>query len=665
MEIKFILSLVLAASFAVAQTNNSAVELDTMVVTASRTESPEYKVAGNVDVITSEDILENKYLNVADAIKTLPGIYVKTMGGNAANAEVSMRGFGENSGGRVLVLVDGQRLNNPDMAKLNWLSISMTDVAKIEVVHGGSSALYGDNAVAGVINIITKTPDADNFTTKLKADGGSYGLYNVAATINGNMDNLFYNAFVNFYGLDGYRDNSDFAYYGVGAKLSYDLSDALSVYASAKYSDIDQGMPGSLTLEQIKEDRRQTTTPDDRVKDEYVFADAGMSLEMSPEQNLFVDFGYQLKDTKSEYVSFFSWTDSKENRYGVLPKYVGNFEVMGTDNQLTIGSDIYFNNMTVDKYGDADKTMKSIHAKLNKNTIAAYVHDEITIAEDYIVYAAGRVENYEVKADVQDLNTPSSFDDSKNDTETAFDLGFVKTFEDKSKVFVKGCTLYRLPFLDEQVSYYGFGTDAFYQDINPETGWDVDFGGDWNVSENLNVALTLYYMEMKDEIAYNAVTFQNENMDDTRHMGIEARFEYFIVKDIKLFGNYTLNDATFIKGDNKDNDIPLVPKHNVYVGAWFFLPAGFSFKAEANYISSAYLGGDYANTGDKLDEYVVVNALLNYACPVKKLESFSLYVAVDNIFDEKYSSVGYQGWSGNGYYPELGTTFAAGLQYEF
>jgi iron complex outermembrane recepter protein len=664
MKVKFILSLVLAASFAAAQTNNSAVELDTMVVTSSRTALPEYKVAGNVDVITSEDILANKYLNVVDAIKTLPGVYVKTMGGNAAGAEVSMRGFGENSGGRVLVLVDGQRLNNPDMAKLNWLSISMVDVEKIEVVHGGSSALYGDNAVAGVINIITKPLD-DTFSTKLKADGGSYGLYNVSAAINGNMDKLFYNAFVNFYGLDGYRDNSDFTYYGAGAKLSYALSDALTVYAGAKYSDIEQGMPGSLTMEQIKEDRRQASTPDDRTKDEYLFADAGVALEMSPEQDLFVDFGYQMKDSSAEYVSFFSWTDSKENRYGVLPKYVGNFEVMGVENKLTVGSDIYFNDLTVDKYGDSDKTMKSIHAKLNKNTIAAYVHDEITIAESYIVYGAGRVENYEVKADVQDLNTPSSFDDSKNDTETAFDLGFVKTFEDKSKLFVKGSTLFRLPFLDEQVSYYGFGTDTFYQDIDPETGWDVDFGGDWNVSENLNVALTLYYMEMNDEIAYNAVTFQNENMEDTRHMGVEARFAYFIIKDIKLFGNYTFNDATFIKGDNKNNDIPLVPRHNLYVGAWFFLPAGFSFKAEANYISSAYLGGDYANTGDKLDEYVVVNALLNYACPVKRLESLSLYAAVDNIFDEEYSSVAYQGWSGNGYYPEPGTTFAFGLEYEF
>jgi iron complex outermembrane receptor protein len=664
MKIKFITSLLLVASFAIAQTNNSAVELDTMVVTASRTESPEYKVAGNVNVITSADILANKYLNVADAIKNLPGVYVKTTGGNAANAEVSMRGFGENSGGRVLVLVDGRRLNNPDMAKLNWLSVSMIDVDKIEVVHGGSSALYGDNAIAGVINIITKTPE-DKFSATVKADGGSYGLYNVAGAINGNLDKLFYNAFVNAYGLDGYRDNSDFSFYGAGAKVSYELSDALSVYAGARYSDIDQGMPGSLTLEQIKEDRKQASTPDDRVKDEYVFVDAGLSLEMAPEQNLFVDFGYQLKDTKSEYVSFFSWTDSTENRYGVLPKYVGNFDIMGTDNKLTIGSDIYFNDLTVDKYGDSGKTMKSIHAKLNKNTIAAYVHDEITIADDYIITAAGRVENYEVKADVQDLNTPSSFDDSKNDTETAFDLGLVKTFEGRSKVFVKASTLYRLPFLDEQVSYYGFGTDAFYQDIDPETGWDIDIGGDWNVSQELNVALTLYYMEMKDEIAYNAVTWQNENMEDTRHMGVEASLGYFIVEDVKLFGSYTLNDATFIKGANKDNDIPLVPMHNVNVGAWFFLPAGFSFKGEANYVSSSYLGGDYANTGDKLDEYVVVNALLNYACPAQDLEGLSLYVAVDNIFDEEYSSVGYQGWSANGYYPEPGTTFACGLEYNF
>lgn len=665
MRIKFITLLVLVASFAVAQTNNSAaIELDTMVVTASRTAEQDYKVAGNVDVITSVDIKENKYLNVVDALKDISGVYVKTMGGNAANAEVSMRGFGENSGGRVLVLIDGQRLNGHDMAKVNWVSISMVDVEKIEVVHGGSTALYGDNAVAGVINIITKLPE-EKYNLRVKADAGSYGLYNFAGAVNGSVGNLMYNAFVNVYGLDGYRDNSDFKSYGAGAAMAYDLSDALNVYVRAKYSDVDQGLPGSLTQEQIDEDRRQASSPNDRAKSKYVFADAGTSMEISPEQELFLDFGYQLKDTSSEYVSFFSWIDTDENRYGILPKYVANFDLMGNNNKLTVGADIYFNDMTVDRYGDADKTMKSIHAKLTKDTIAGYIHDQITFDEEYILYLAGRVENYEVKADVNDFNTPSSFDDSKNETETAFDVGFVKTFDDTSKVFAKFCTLYRFPFLDEQVSYYGFGTDTFYQDIDPETGWDVDLGTDIDLSEDLNVKVTLYYMEMKDEIAYNAVTWRNDNMDETRHMGVEASFAYFLTKEIEFFGNYTFTDATFINGDNKDNDIPLVPQHNVLVGAWLFLPAGLSFKAEANYISSSYLGGDYANTGNKLDEYVVVNALLNYDCLAKELDGLSIYVAVDNIFDEEYSTVGYQGWSADGYYPEPGTTFAAGLAYDF
>ncbi len=147
-------ALLVAALPAAAQT--AATELPDMVVTTTRSAEDTQHLPAHVTVISGEELRTSGYQTVAEALQTQPGIIMRSTSGTPATAEIAMRGFGENSHGRVLILMDGVRLNRPDLATINWMQFPISNVQRIEISRGGASALYGDHAVAGVIQVFTK-----------------------------------------------------------------------------------------------------------------------------------------------------------------------------------------------------------------------------------------------------------------------------------------------------------------------------------------------------------------------------------------------------------------------------------------------------------------------------------------------------------------------------
>jgi iron complex outermembrane recepter protein len=144
----------------------------TFVVTASRVEEDILSSSAHVTVITADDIVESGETSIVRLLDKVAGLQFNGALGES-QGQVSMRGFGENAHGRVLVMVDGRKLNNPDMEGINWLGISLSDIERIEVLRGPASVLYGNHAVGGVINIITKKPSR-NASVSASASVGSF-----------------------------------------------------------------------------------------------------------------------------------------------------------------------------------------------------------------------------------------------------------------------------------------------------------------------------------------------------------------------------------------------------------------------------------------------------------------------------------------------------------
>jgi iron complex outermembrane receptor protein len=140
-------------------------------------------------VVTSEDIARTKPGTVQEALGKVPGIVFYDQTGNPFQRTIDLRGFNAQPNPSVSVFVDGVRVNEPDSNAVNWDLIPIQDVERIEVLPG-PSAVYGQNALSGVINIITKRGTTSPQTT-ITAMVGSYGQYRVSASTSGPLPKGF------------------------------------------------------------------------------------------------------------------------------------------------------------------------------------------------------------------------------------------------------------------------------------------------------------------------------------------------------------------------------------------------------------------------------------------------------------------------------------------
>ena len=138
-----------------AQNDSIKTTLSEVVVTATKTETQYYALGSTVTIITSEEISKKQLNTVVELLRSVPGLSIVQQGGPGKLANVFVRGANSN---HTLVIVDGAEMNDassPNNA-FDFSSMNTNDVDRIEIVRGPQSTLYGSDAIAGVINIITK-----------------------------------------------------------------------------------------------------------------------------------------------------------------------------------------------------------------------------------------------------------------------------------------------------------------------------------------------------------------------------------------------------------------------------------------------------------------------------------------------------------------------------
>src|SRR5918997_6510536 len=177
-----------------------------VVVTATRTPQPIQRLGSAVTVITAEEIAKSSARDVADLLRQSPGVTVTQNGGPGQIQTVSLRG-GEVR--HTLVLVDGIRVNDPSSTgrEFDFSTLVLADVERIEVLRGPQSALYGSDAMGGVINIITKRGRGAPKAT-LAVEAGSYNTKEVRGGVSGGNERIDYS-----FGFSG-LDTSGFSAFG-------------------------------------------------------------------------------------------------------------------------------------------------------------------------------------------------------------------------------------------------------------------------------------------------------------------------------------------------------------------------------------------------------------------------------------------------------------------
>lgn len=661
---------------------------DTIIITATRAETTDRRIPGNATVITSDDISKAAYSSLPEVLEKRAGLHFRNFSDNPSQAEVDVRGFGENSHGRVLVMVNGRKLNRPDMATVNWLQIPMRNVERIEVMRGANSALYGDHAVGGVINVITKRGSE---TPEYEASGqvGSYGYYDAGASASGRLGKLGAAASLDIQSSDGYRERSSYDATSATLGLEYEITDWLSSYFDGSFTDNEYELPGALTAEQMREDRRQAINLEDDVADQQLYADWGLSSRfLDGTHKIDADFAFAHRDITADTASWLTWTDQIVDTWSISPKYTLETDLGPLHEQLVAGVDWTRDDLTIDRYNDEDRDLWQGRADISRESLAPFVRSTLSYGKWASLSAGGRWAESEITVATDDMGTPgfppffpglprTQASDSKTHTESAYHIGATVNPMDWLKLFAKYDTVYRFPFTDEQAVYYGYGMNSFNFDLAPETGDSIEAGLEIRPCPGASLQVTWFEMKMEGEISWNG--YRNVNLDDTIHSGVEIAADYRFRDIARLSVQYTRLTAEFDRayaGDpllgvprhDAGDRIPLTPEHKLSIDAEVNITREFAVLGTFNYTSDMLLGGDDDNIYAPLDEYTTVDFGLRYT---KKLAGdkveIQATVGVANAFDEEYAPMGFvSSITPDGvFYPAVGRTYKAGIAIKF
>lgn len=639
------------------------VAMEEVVVTGTRTEQQVKNIPANVTVIDQEDIKNSTARTVVELLRGEQGLVVRDLSGNGKNASVDMRGFGESAPANSLIMIDGRRVNAIDLSGVDWLQIPLDQVERVEIVRGTGSVLWGDNAVGGVINIITKLP-SEKMSAQAGTFFGSYGHQKQQVSLSGSQGPIGAALFASYDSTNGYRENNGLRAKDIGGKIFYDMTDVLTFRLNCSYHTDTYGMPGSLTEAEKRANRRDSTSPKDEAQTRDGYLSLGIDADFQQRGRFSSEVSYRSRSTDSKFVGPFGTfiLDSEIDTWGFTPRYTLDSELAGHANTLIIGTDFY--------WADQDSASfffgPSSRAGVDRNSLGAYVSNEFSLLDNLILSTGARRERvrYDLKqSDLTGFLAP--LNDDVSETENAYSLGLTWLYSGNSSLFARANRSFRFPLTDELILYDFFnGTQFVNTNLKPQTGRHYEIGARHYFNDTIQGSITLFRAEINNEIFFNPdpLVFENANYPETLHQGIELGVKADFLDALTLSGNYTFQKSELRKGPYKSNDIPAAPEHAASLGVQVrTIVPGFVFSAFYNYVGSSYLISDQANSFKKLDHYGTLDAKVSYT--FRGIEAF---VSINNLTNEKYSEYAVIGDFGTtrNFYPAPECNWWMGISYK-
>ncbi len=592
---KHLLPIVIATSFVLAEN----VDLDTIVVSATKSEESIKNITSNVVVITKEELEDKHVTTVAEALKEVPGVVVVQTGGLGQPVSFYLRGFkSENT----LVMIDGVKINNPTaiggQAELAHLLVS--DIERIEIIKGPQSGIYGANAVAGVINIITKKATKE-CSSNINLEYGKYDTKKIQASIAKRVGDLSLylgyaklktdgfsaradiNKDLDSFEDDGYENKT------INFKASYDFtkSDTLEL----KYTKIDANVEYDKSLSD----------------------ESGYIIEKDKIVNVAYTHKYALEDSYSK-LYYTTSTFDKKDPLGWVKRFYGKNIEYGIDNKVK------YNNLEV-LFGFNKNKSKDLLSKKSLDSKGLYL---TTI--------------YKLNNSVFNATLRKDWYDEFKDKVTG-KIGFKHTFENGLIISANYGTAYRVPTLDEMYGPWGANPN-----LKPQTtkGYDISL-------EYQNFNITYFYNTIKNEIQYTTGYINNPKKSKIK--GVEISYKGALGEDLL----YSLDYTRYIAKDSNGKQLLRRPNYIINASLDYYGFENTHINFNAQYIGDR-VDNDYSSFPPKKVHTGHV-FVANLAADYQITKDLKAYVKINNIFDKKYQEVYGYGTSGRAVYVGINAKF--------
>jgi len=609
-DIKLSLILVALMSSLQAQTSNIIV-LKPLSVTSTAIKTNELKSTDAVEIYTQEDIEKAHVQNIYEFLNSHTSVIATPNYGNPFSQQLDMRGFGNNGYQNIVVTVNGRKLNNIDGVPQLLSSISPSSVSRIEIIKSSGIVLGGDGANAGVINIVTKQNNDKEVSFYL----GTYGMADASFYVGHKDEKLFVSASGEAQKSNGTRDidsngNRDKNKFSIGnLNLAYKVNDDLELSLGASFVRTDVFYGGAIT------------------KDEY---------DNNPMQKGFGSVFHQQYDSNainagikyfiSDKISLNASASQEKKKSIYLPPswpYEANYEHKSLSASMDYDSDDLSVRVGVDGF-DGDR--KSSNDTTSKDNKAAYIMANYKLGNSSFKVGY-RFENVAYVYDSGITNL------KQDDNLYGAELGYNYLIDETNSVFVNYTHSFQAPDIDRffvfipTVSFNGF--------IKPSKVDTYSLGYN-NINKSNKFKVSVYYINLKDEIYMQPITFKNTNIDKSYKYGVDLYDRYIISPEFSVALNYNFVQAIIDQekegtSDYSGNKLPGVSNHNIKATLGYTPNKATTIYLTQSYRSEAYAADDFNNNfSQKQDAYMSTDISITYA-----KESWEVFAKINNLFNQK------------------------------
>jgi iron complex outermembrane receptor protein len=625
---------------------------DAVVVTATRFPERRLDAPVGMTIITAADIARDTARTLPEVLTHLGGLYARNNSGSP-DLQLDLRGFGITGDQNTLVLLDGVRLNENDLSSTKLSAIPLQSIARIEILRGSGSVLYGGGAAGGTINIITKGPRADSREASLFAGAGSYGTLDARASVNlaGERTGALVSA--SHFESDNYRENNRVRQDNVTGDLRFGGADgtlALKFGADAQRLRL----PGVRDQNQLAYDPRGTDTPNDWSTRDGNFVTLLGSRRLGSVE-LAADLGYRDQLSTADYVSLASYYEAKLRSLSFAPRLRWTSEA-SIPTTLVLGMDL--SRWDFDRAFAADPasiSAPSSSTSASQDNSAFYAQASAQVAPAVKITLGWRTQRVSTR-----LAQAGFFASDQQQTRSphAGELGAQLALSERWTAFGRLGTSFRVATVDED------GFTASGKLLEPQTARERDAGLEYR-DARLRLRASAYEIDLDNEIYFSPIVVPfgaNTNLSPTRRTGFELFGEARVAPRLELSGSLVLQSAKFETGtyggvDVSGKDVPLVPRALAQLQAAWRAAPRTQLVASARYVGRQRYDNDQANAYPGLmPDYALADLKLSH-----NVAGWRLSAALDNLFDKRYYSYGIVGSFGCATavcaYPQAGRTW--------